>query len=238
VVVPQVSLITYKERKEKKRNSQPFKSTHSKHTHTHTPLSKKGNNNSADVKAAFTECVGTGLLTAVIGMMASTLAGLTGGVQAAGAGAALFVLLLAGAKSSGAHYNPIVTTALVLLGKMSFGKGLMYVISQVIGGLAGGFLAKGLTGGMLGDPSFTLSGASFFTEVFFSFTLILTVLQSAVAKSQQGKNVFAPAIATVVGLGAALGASMNPAVSWGLFSAAGKDKGEFFFGACVFFLTQ
>jgi len=81
------------------------------------------------MKAALTECVGMGILTAVIALMGSSLAGLTGGMQALGAGAAIFALILAGAKSSGANNNPIVTMALVLLGKMSFGKGLVYVVS-------------------------------------------------------------------------------------------------------------
>jgi glycerol uptake facilitator-like aquaporin len=86
----------------------------------------------ADMKAALTECVGTGILTSVIALMGSSVAGLSGGMQALGAGAAIFALILAGVKSSGAHYNPIVTAALVVLGKMSFGKGLVYVLSQVI----------------------------------------------------------------------------------------------------------
>ena len=84
------------------------------------------------MKAALTECVGTGILTSVIALMGSSVAGLSGGMQALGAGAAIFALILAGVKSSGAHYNPIVTAALVVLGKMSFGKGLVYVLSQVI----------------------------------------------------------------------------------------------------------
>jgi len=100
-----------------------------------------------------------------------------------------------------------------------------------MGGLAGGALAKSLLGsvGVLADPSFTLSPASFFVETFFSFALVLTILNSAVSEGAQaaGKNEhFIPAIALVVILGAAMGACMNPAVAWGLFTAAGKDKGS------------
>lgn len=47
-----------------------------------------------------------------------------------------------------------------------------------------------------------------------------------VSKTNSRRGVAAPAIAALVGLGAALGASMNPAVSWGLCSASGMDKGS------------
>lgn len=43
---------------------------------------------------------------------------------------------------------------------------------------------------------------------------------------QSRRGVAAPAIAALVGLGAASGAAMNPAVSWGLQAATGQDKGS------------
>jgi len=92
-------------------------------------------------------------------------------------------------------------------------------------------VAKTLLGtvGVLADPSFTLSPASFFVEISFSFALVLTVLNTVVSKGVQaaGENEhFAPTIGLVVALGAAMGACMNPAVAWGQFTAAGKDKGS------------
>lgn len=91
---------------------------------------------------------------------------------------------------------------------------------------------------LLGDPSFTLTGGNLLIEMFFSFSLVLTVLQttvrvnllsvvgrwgdtsltnqltnrtylpitSQVSKVQSRRGVAAPAIAALVGLGAALGA--------------------------------
>lgn len=97
----------------------------------------------------------------------------------------------------------------------------------MIGGLGGAFLAKSLIApNLLGDPSFTLNGGNLLVEMFFSFSLVLTILQTTVSKVQSRRGVAAPAIATLVGLGAALGASMNPAVAWGLCSATGQDKGS------------
>lgn len=51
----------------------------------------------------------------------------------------------------------------------------------MIGGLGGAFLAKSLVApNLLGDPTFTLNGANLFTEMWFSFSLVLTVLQTTV----------------------------------------------------------
>lgn len=47
--------------------------------------------------------------------------------------------------------------SLFLQGKVGFGQGLAYVISQVIGGIAGAAFAKSiLAPGLLPDPSFTV----------------------------------------------------------------------------------
>lgn len=184
------------------------------------------------MKAVLAEGVGTSILTLVIALVGSSLAGLTAGMQGLGTGAALLALILAGRSSSGADYNPIVTTALVLLGKMSLGMGLAYFASQVIGGLVGGAMAKILLGpvGVLADPSFTLNPASIFARIFFSFAVVLTVLNAAMSKGGQDtwkheEHFFAPALAVVVALASTMGICLNPAAAWGIFTAAGKSKG-------------
>ena len=97
----------------------------------------------------------------------------------------------------------------------------------------GGALAKSLLGtvGMLADPSFTLSPASIFVRIFFSFAVVLTVLNAAMSKGAQTtwkneEHFFAPAFAVVVALGSAMGICLNPAVACGIFTATGKDKGS------------
>lgn len=75
------------------------------------------------------------------------------------------------------------------------------------------------------DPSFTLTAASGLPDGLFSFALVLTVLQTAVAKAQSRNSFFGLAIASVVAVGASLGAGMNPAVAGGLFAASGTTTG-------------
>lgn len=52
-------------------------------------------------------------------------------------GAALYVLITAFGPVSGAHFNPAVTLAMVLRRRIGWGEGSLFVIAQVIGGVAG-----------------------------------------------------------------------------------------------------
>lgn len=166
------------------------------------------------------EALGTGLLTTTVGLLGKS--GLSAGANGLAVASVLLPLIYAGARVSGANYNPMVSFALVLLGKMTPSQGMSYVISQLLGAVGGGFLAKALISpaGVI-DPSFELTPASGLPDVLFSFALVLTVLQTAVSKAQSRNSFFGLAISSVVAVGVALGANMNPGVSVGLFAAAG-----------------
>lgn len=173
-----------------------------------------------NTKAAVTEFLGTGALTLVVALVTSSLSTLSRGQQAVGVGAAVLTLILTGLKSSGANYNPVISLSLLLLGKITLGRGILYLCSQVAGALTGGALARALVGsaGRLRDPSFLLSPPILCMESFFSFALVLLVLHASVSSGAQanGRNQhFAGAIAVFVSVAAALGASMNPAVASG-----------------------
>ena len=59
----------------------------------------------------------------------------------------------------------------------------------MIGGLGGAFLAKALVApNLLGDPSFTLNAGNLLVEMFFSFSLVLTVLQTTVSLARPHSN--------------------------------------------------
>lgn len=99
----------------------------------------------------FAEALGTCLLVAVVvgsGIMAETLSGgnvalaLLGNTLATGA--ILVVLILVFGGVSGAHFNPAVTFVFALRRELAVGVALAYVGVQIIGGIAGTWLAHGM----------------------------------------------------------------------------------------------
>ncbi len=176
--------------------------------------------------ALIMEALGTGMLTTTVGLLGKS--GLSAGASGLAVAAVLLPLIYAGARVSGASYNPVVSFALVLLGKMTPSQAMAYAVAQLLGAMGGGFVTRALVspaGVMDHDPSFDLIPASGLPEALYSFALVLTVLQTAVSKAQSRNSFFGLAISSVVGVGAAFGAGMNPAVAGGLFAAAGHTKG-------------
>ena len=94
------------------------------------------------------ECLGTLLLVAAVvgsGIMAERLAG--GNVALAllantiATGALLIALILTFGPISGAHFNPIVSVADALEGGLSWSDTFIYMLAQIVGGVAGTVLA-------------------------------------------------------------------------------------------------
>ncbi|MES2909509.1 MAG: MIP/aquaporin family protein [Pseudomonadota bacterium] len=97
------------------------------------------------------EALGTALLLAIVvgsGIMAERLSGnltalaLLANTIATGAG--LIALILTFGPVSGAHFNPIVSLSEVLQGKLNWRDGLSYSVVQVVGGIAGVWLAHAM----------------------------------------------------------------------------------------------
>lgn len=97
------------------------------------------------------EALGTALLLAIVvgsGIMAERLSGdltalaLLANTVATGAG--LIALILTFGPVSGAHFNPIVSLSEVLQGKLNWRDGLSYSVVQVVGGIAGVWLAHAM----------------------------------------------------------------------------------------------
>lgn len=138
-------------------------------------------------RGAAAEALGTGLLlTAVVGsgIMAENL---TDDVavqllcNTLATGATLFVIILLFAPISGAHFNPAVSLVCVLQRSVSLGMGLSYVGAQVLGAVAGVWLAHA----MFGETVFDLgvkprTGVSqWLSEAVATFGLVLTILGTA-----------------------------------------------------------
>ncbi|CAN5475583.1 hypothetical protein BH20ACT15_BH20ACT15_02650 [soil metagenome] len=119
----------------------------------------------------------------------------------------LFVLIASIGIASGGHFNPVVTTAFMVLRRIDPIDGLVYILAQLSGGVLGALLAKGLLedegrASNYGTPAVTdllggnLQGA--IVEGLGTFVLVLTVL--AVALNPRARKHWAP-----LSIGAALG---------------------------------
>ena len=131
------------------------------------------------------EALGTGLLIATVvgsGIMAEQLAGgnvalaLLGNTVATGA--ILVVLILVFGPISGAHFNPAVTLAFLIRREIALPIAAVYVVVQVLGGLAGTVTAHAMFEQSLFQVSAnTRTGPSqWFSEGVATFGLVLTIL--------------------------------------------------------------
>ena len=131
------------------------------------------------------EFVGTALLLAVVigsGIMGERLAGgnvaiaLLGNTLATGAG--LVVLIHMFGPISGAHFNPVVTLAVLLGRQIGVRPAILYIVAQIAGAIAGAWLAHA----MFGEPIIQISRklrpgpAQGLSELVATFGLIGTIL--------------------------------------------------------------
>src|SRR5690349_16729913 len=75
------------------------------------------------MKKYLVEFIGTFFLVFVIGLSGNPIA----------IGAILMVMVYMGGHVSGAHYNPAVTLAIMIRGKIKGGEAIMYMIVQILG---------------------------------------------------------------------------------------------------------
>ncbi len=162
------------------------------------------------------EFIGTFFLVFAVGMAVAT----AGTLAPLAIGATLMVMVFAGGHVSGAHYNPAVSTAVFLRGKMTRDEYVAYVITQLVAAVVAAVVVI-----ILGyDPSSTadLAGAGkmLIVEFLFTFALAYVVLNVATAKGTEGNSFYGLAIGfTVVAgafaVGSVSGGAFNPAVALG-----------------------
>jgi MIP family channel proteins len=155
-------------------------------------------------------------------------------------GLAIMAFAFAYGSVSGGHMNPAVTVGVLAAGAISPIEAFGYIVSQLVGGIAGALLLRTLFGGVatgLGVPALAhnlaLAGASltitpaagFIIEAVLAFFLVTVVLSTAVA-GRAGK--LAPlAIGMTLTFnilmgGALTGAAFNPARALGPMVVTGK----------------
>lgn len=158
-----------------------------------------------------TEFIGTFFLVLVVA--------LTG--NAAAIGATLMVMVFAGGHISGGHYNPAVTLAVLIRGKVSSRDAIIYMIVQIIAAVIAALLAKWYLGDM--NESMNLDDKvlkAFVSELIGTFALAYVVLNVATSKGTTGNSFYGLAIGFTVfamasAFGAISGGAFNPAVAVG-----------------------
>ncbi len=160
------------------------------------------------------EFLGTFFLVFIFGM--SVIEPGLGAYAPLAIGSLLIVMIYAGEKRSGAHYNPAVTISLWLRGR--FNKSIVpyYIGSQIIAGLIAAFIV-----GFLKDqsPVTTINSSLlpiFLAELVFTFALCFVVLYVATSRKTEGNSYYGVAI----GLTVIIGAYVVGSVSWGAFNPA------------------
>jgi len=173
------------------------------------------------MKKYLVEFIGTFFLVLTVG--ACVVNPSAGVIAPIAIGSVLMVMIYAGGHISGAHYNPAVTVAVTLRGRLPAIDVFGYVVAQLLGAsLAAGavYYLKGSRQLVdAGGPIYGL-GQITLAEFLFTFALAYVVLNVATAKANSGNSFYGLAIGfTVVGgafaVGAISGGAFNPAVATG-----------------------
>jgi len=161
------------------------------------------------------EFLGTFFLVLIIGLSQNPVA----------IGLGLAVLVYMGAHISGAHYNPVVSLAMLINNQIELKEFSFYLASQLLGSLVATYFIM-LLGNDFNIVSNTNDISSFFVaEILFTFLLVFVILNVALNKNLKGNQFYGLAIGLTVTAGAFAvgnisGGVFNPAVSFGpsLFS--------------------
>ena len=173
------------------------------------------------MKKYLVELIGTFFLVFTIG--STVLAPGAGPLAPIAIGAALAVMIFAGGHISGGHFNPAVTLAVWIRGKVPTADVVPYWAAQLAGAALAAWLLhffKTLPAGA--GSTFALGWkAALLAEFLFTFALAWVVLNTATAKGTAGNSFYGLAIGTTVTVGAfavggVSGGAFNPAVAVGI----------------------
>jgi aquaporin Z len=167
-----------------------------------------------------TEFIGTFFLVLAVGLSAGA-----GAMAPVAIGATLMVMVYAGGHISGGHYNPAVTLAVLIRGRIPVSEAIPYMVVQIIGASAAAFLVSYLVGAEKLDAHSAVANPTaikaLIAEVVGTFALAYVVLNVATAKANTGNSYFGLAIGFTVtamayALGGISGGAFNPAVAVGI----------------------
>lgn len=172
------------------------------------------------MKKLIVEFIGTFFLVFTIGGAVAS-----GSVLAPVAiGAVLMVMVYAGGHISGAHYNPAVSLAVWIRGKISATLMVQYWAAQLLGGFCGALFSHFITDNnasvVMGPALDITPTTSVLAEVLGTFALAYVVLNVATATATAGNSFYGLAIgftvmSMAVAIGGISGGAFNPAVGIG-----------------------
>jgi aquaporin Z len=171
-----------------------------------------------------TEFIGTFFLVLTVGLTVGQKVALA----PIAIGGVLMVMIFMGGHISGGHYNPAVSLAVFIRGRLPLGQLLGYWGTQLLAGVTAATFAwiimgKGLTLPVVhGDKLMP----ALLGEFIFTFALALVVLNVATAKGTANNSFYGLAIGSTVMVGACAvggisGGAFNPAVGLGVASLGG-----------------
>lgn len=158
------------------------------------------------------EFIGTFFLVLTVGLTGNPIA----------IGAVLATMVYMGGYISGAHYNPAVTFALLLQKKISGRHAGVYVLVQLLAGLAAAATFQLVEGHrFVVRPGMGVDfGVALLLEIIFTFALVSVVLHTAASAKTKGNDYYGLAIGAVLlvaafAAGPISGGAFNPAVGLG-----------------------
>src|SRR5664279_1499137 len=170
------------------------------------------------MKKYITEFIGTFFLTLTVGMV---VLGGKGDFAPLAIGAVLMVMIFAGGHISGGHYNPAVTLAVLLRGKIKLADAIPYMIVQILGAALAAVVVMYLLNDKILEIPAELANSTkaLLAEFIGTFALAFVVLNVATAKGTSGNSFYGLAIGfTVLAMAYAMGdisgAAFNPAVAF------------------------
>ena len=146
-----------------------------------------------------------------------------------GIGAVLMVMVFAGGHISGGHFNPAVTLAVLLRGRITSAEAAPYWGTQLVAGVVAALVGKYVIDPKNQPPATELTGghlivAALLAELLFTFALAWVVLNVATSKDHPNNSFYGLAIgftvlAGAVAVGGVSGGAFNPAVALGIMTA-------------------
>jgi aquaporin Z len=163
------------------------------------------------------ELIGMFLFVFTVGM-ATNKAG-PGALAPLAIGSVLMVMVFAGGHVSGGHFNPAVSTGVLLRGRMAVNEALAYIGVQFGAAVLAGLVVR-YVGGREAHAQVASAGKMLLAEFIFTFALVWVVLHVATARGTQGNSFYGLAIGfTVVAgafaVGGISGGAFNPAIAVG-----------------------
>jgi aquaporin Z len=167
-----------------------------------------------------TEFIGTFFLVLTIGMV---VIGGKGDFAPLAIGSSLMVMIFAGGHISGGHYNPAVTLAVLLRGKISMIDAILYMIVQISGAVIASVVVSYLLNDKVPEMAVEMTNTSkgLLAEFLGTFALAYVVLNVATSKETNGNSFYGLAIGFTVltmalAFGGVSGGAFNPAVAIGI----------------------